>query len=73
MLFGNLLLSLLVAVRDQPVEEAAWSALRVVLLLCAVDLTLEMTGGLVVDVVVVVDIVDVCYCEYELCVYTRGP
>jgi hypothetical protein len=46
-------------VRDQSVEEAVGAAGVVALGLCALDLAVEMAGGLLVDVVLVVVLVEV--------------
>ena len=45
--------------RDQPVEEAVWATGVVALGLCALDLAVEVAGGLLVDVVLVVVVVEV--------------
>ena len=45
--------------RDQSVEEAVWATGVVALGLCALDLTVEVAGGLLVDVVLVVIVVEV--------------
>lgn len=45
--------------RDQSVEEAVGAAGRLALGLCALDLTVEVAGGLLVDVVLVVVLVEV--------------
>ena len=44
---------------DQPVEEAVRAAGVVALGLCALDLAVEVAGGLLVDVVLVVVFVEV--------------
>lgn len=59
MVLGNLVLRLLVAVRDHAVEEAAGLALRVALLLRLLDLTAKVARGLVVDFFVVLGFVEV--------------
>lgn len=57
----QLLLGLLVAVRDEAVEEAVRAALRVALGFGALDLAVQVAGGFLVDVVVVVVVqVDCC-------------
>jgi len=53
----KLVLSLLVSVRDEAVQERAWSASRVVLSLCGVDLAVKVAGGLIVGVLVLVVVV----------------
>ena len=55
----KLLLGLVFAMRDQPVEEAVWATGVVALSLCALDLTVEVAGGLLVDVVLVVIVIEV--------------
>ena len=45
--------------RDKSVEEAVRAAGVVALGLCALDLTVEVAGGLLVDVVLVVIVVEV--------------
>ena len=45
--------------RDQPVEEAVWATGVVALGLCALDLAVEVAGGLLVDVVFVVVLIEV--------------
>ena len=49
--------------RDQLIEEAAWLALGMALLLRLLDLPLEMASGLVVDIVLLVIFVEVCFSE----------
>lgn len=57
----QLLLGLLVAVRDEAVEETVRAALRVALGFGALDLAVQVAGGFLVDVVVVVVVqVDCC-------------
>jgi hypothetical protein len=53
-------------VGDKSVEEAVWAAGVVALGLCALNLTVEVTGGLLVDVVLVVVLVEVGWggCQY---------
>lgn len=58
----ELLLSLLVAVRDQPVEKAIRATLRVALGFGALDLAVQVAGGLLVDVVVLVVVEVDCTC-----------
>lgn len=54
---GNLVFGLLVAVRDQAVEETARSSLGVfVASLGFLDLAVEVAGGLVIDIFVLVDV-----------------
>ena len=60
LLSRNLLFRLLVAVRNEPVKEAPWPSLRVVLRLSLVDLTLQGTGRFVVNIVLIFDFVEVC-------------
>jgi hypothetical protein len=55
----KLLLGLVVAMRDQPVEEAVWATGVVALGLCALDLAVEVAGGLLVNIVLVVVVVEV--------------
>jgi len=52
-LSSELLLGLVVAVGDQSVQEAVRAASVVAFGLCALDLTVEVAGGLLVDVVLV--------------------
>jgi hypothetical protein len=56
---SELLLGLVVAVGDQPVEEAVRAASVVALSLCALDLAVEVTGGLLIDVVLTVVLVEI--------------
>jgi hypothetical protein len=58
-------------VRDQSVEEAVRAAGVVALGLCALDLTVEVAGGLLVDVVLVVVLVEVGWdgCQYIRQIY----
>ena len=49
--------------RDQLIEEAAWLTLDVALLLRLLDLPLEMASSLVVDIVLLVIFVEVCFSE----------
>lgn len=53
---SDLPLGFFVAVRDETVQEAVGTALRVALGLCALDLAVQVAGGLFVDVVLVVRI-----------------
>lgn len=53
----DLLLGLVVAVRDQSVEEAVGTTLVVALGLCALDLAVQVSCSLLVDVVLVVVVV----------------
>jgi hypothetical protein len=67
-LSSELLLGLVVAVGDQSVQEAVRAASVVALGLCALDLTVEVAGGLLVDVVLVgvlaeISCVGCQYCE----------
>jgi hypothetical protein len=63
---SELLLSLVVAVRNQSVQETVRAAGVVALGLCALDLTVEVAGGLLVDVVLVVVLAEISYvgCQY---------
>lgn len=54
LLSGNLVLRLLVAVRDQPVKEATRPALVLTRGLCLFDLPVEVSGGLVIEILVFV-------------------
>jgi hypothetical protein len=56
---SELLLGLIVAVGDQPVEEAVRAAGVVALSLCALDLAVEVTCGLLIDIVLAVVLVKV--------------
>lgn len=53
-LLTDLILGLLVAVGDETVQEAAWSALGMVALLGVVDVFVKVTGGLLVGVLMLV-------------------
>lgn len=53
----KLLFSLLVAVRDETVQERAWSAGRVVFGLCGFNFAVEVAGGLIISIVVVLVVV----------------
>jgi len=46
-------------VRDQPVQEAVRAASVVALCFCALDLAVEVSGGLLVHVVLVVDLAEI--------------
>jgi len=63
---SELLLSLVVAVRDQSVQEAVGAASVVALGLCALNLAVEVAGCLLVDVVLVVVLAEIsCVgCQY---------
>jgi hypothetical protein len=63
---SKLLLGLIVAVGDQPVEEAVGTAGVMALSLCALDLAVEVACGLLIDVVLAVVLVEV---GWELSVY----
>jgi len=54
---GELLLGLLVAVRNETVQERARSAGRVVLGLCRLNFAVEVAGGLIIGVVVFIMVV----------------
>lgn len=56
---SKLLLGLVVAVGDESVEEAVGATGAVALGLCALDLTVEVAGGLLINVVLVVLLVEV--------------
>jgi hypothetical protein len=56
---SELLLGLVIAVGDQPIEEAVRAASVVALSLCALDLAVEVAGGLLIDVVLAVVLVKV--------------
>jgi hypothetical protein len=56
---SKLLLGLIVAVGDQPVEEAVGTAGVMALSLCALDLAVEVACGLLIDVVLAVVLVEV--------------
>jgi len=56
---SELLLSLVVAVRDQSVQEAVGAASVVALGLCALNLAVEVAGCLLVDVVLVVVLAEI--------------
>jgi hypothetical protein len=56
---SELLLGLVVAVGDQPVEEAVGTAGVVALGLCALDLAVEVAGGLLIDVVLAMVLVEI--------------
>jgi len=58
-LCGELLLGLVVAVGDQSVQEAVGTAGVVALGLCTLDLAVEVAGGLLVDVVLVVVLAEI--------------
>jgi len=58
-LCSELLLGLVVAVGNQSVQEAVGAAGVVALGLCALDLAVEVAGGLLVDVVLVVVLAEI--------------
>lgn len=67
----QLLLGLLVAVRDELVEETAWLALVVAVTLGSFNLSLQVAGGFVVDIVFGLDFVKVgCWMSAPL--VTKG-
>ena len=70
-LSSELLLGLVVAVGDQSVQEAVRAASVVAFGLCALDLTVEVAGGLLVDVVLIVVLVEVGWdgCQYIRQIY----
>ena len=70
-LSSDLLLGLVVAVGDQSVQEAVRAASVVALGLCALDLTVEVAGGLLVDVVLVGVLAEISCVRCQYCKTTR--
>jgi hypothetical protein len=64
---SELLLSLFVAVRDQSVQETVRATSVVALGLCALDLAVEVAGGLLVHVVLVVVGGEISCAGYQYC------
>lgn len=63
-LLTDLILGLLVAVGDEPVQETAWSTLVVVASLCLFNLSVEVASGLIIGLVNIVEVGYSCWISH---------
>ena len=56
LLATQLLLRLLVAVRDKAVQEATWPALIMVSCLCLFDVAVQVAGSLIIGLLVIIEL-----------------
>jgi len=66
MFLPNLVLSLLVSMRDETVQETAWTTLRVIAFIGLVNFLVEVSGGLLVGIVMLVIVLDILVMDAQL-------